>query len=446
MNKTRFNILFLFSVMVAASLHAQKTWDVNTCITYAIENSLQLKEYEITEKLSLEDFRQSKRDLLPQISASANAGFNYGRSVDPNTNSYVNTEFFNNSYNLSGSLLLFNGFRMQNRIKYQAFRKQASEYNRLSATDDMAFEVMGAYFDVVYYTQMLEIAAEQVEASKLSLRTTEKKVETGLKAKADLLEMHANLEQEELNKIQMKNILETQTLRLKQLMNFVSAEQMELTVDSSFVYFDKELEPEQLFEQYLTWSPYYQSIESDLNMTKKNLSITRSQLYPSLSLNGSLSSGYSETNTVDGKIISFSDQLKNNNNQYIGISLNIPIFNRWQNRSNIKKAKLEVLRAQNNLEKEKQQMFFEMVTNLTELESLCKEYYQYVKRSEVDLLAFRAAEKKFEQGLIDINDYYIAKNRLANTKSQVVRSRTQWEIKMRTIEFYKGRRFWENNN
>ena len=89
-------------------------------------------------------------------------------------------------------------------------------------------------------------------------------------------------------------------------------------------------------------------------------------------------------------------------------------------------------------------MLFDMVNNLTELEAFYKEYNQYVKRSEVDQLAFTAAERKFEQGLIDVNDYYIAKNRLANTQSQVLRSRTQWEIKMRTLEFYRGQRFWEN--
>jgi outer membrane protein len=84
-----------------------------------------------------------------------------------------------------------------------------------------------------------------------------------------------------------------------------------------------------------------------------------------------------------------------------------------------------------------------MVNNLTELEALYKEHSQYVKRTEVDELAFRAAEKKFDQGLIDINDYYVAKNRLANTQSQVLRSRTQWEIKMKLLQFYRGQRFWE---
>ena len=304
---------------------------------------------------------------------------------------------------------------------------------------------MTAFYDVVYYTGMLDIAIEQVEASKLNLKTTERKVEVGLKAKTDLLEMRANLELEELNKIQIENALTTAKLQLKQLMNYVSVDDMELVDEKTMVYSEEINEPQQLFDQFTSWSPYYQSVETNLKVSEKGLALYRSALFPSISARGSINTGYYETNTDQtGNTISFLDQFKNNRNQYLGASVSIPIFNRWAGRSDVKKAKLEVERMKTNLEDERQRMFFDMVNNLTDLEALYKEYNQYVKRNEVDELAFKAADKKFEEGLIDINDYYIAKNRLANTQSQVLRSRTQWEIKMKTLEFYKGQRFWEN--
>lgn len=440
-------LVLLFNVFVGKALLAQQSWSLTQCISYAIENNINLKEYEILEKLTVEDVKQSKRDMLPGVSASTNASFNFGRSIDPNTNGYINTEFFNNTYNLSSSIDIFDGFRLQNQIKFQKFRKQVSEYNRLNAIDLLAFNVMTAFFDVVYYKGMLEIAKEQVEASKLSLKTTEKMVEVGLQAKTDLLDMRANLEREELNKIQIENAVETATLHLKQLMNFVSREEMNLIDESPVVFNEEVSQPQQLFDQYTIWSPYYKAVEANLKATEKGLALSRSNLYPSISANGSYNTGFYETRTNENdETIGFGEQFKNNRSQYLGASLRIPIFNRWVNRSNVKKAKLDIERAKNNLEDEKQKMFFDMVNNLTELESFYKEYNQYVKRSEVDQLAFRAAERKFEQGLIDVNDYYIAKNRLANTQSQVLRSRTQWEIKIKTLEFYKGQRFWEINN
>lgn len=440
----RFILFLSFGFICSNIIVAQQKWSLNQCISYAIENNINLRNYAILEKLSLENVQQSKRNMLPGVRASSNAGLNFGRSIDPNTNRYVDTEFFNNTYGINSSIAVFDGFRLQNNIKYQKYRKQASEYNRINATDDLAFTVMTAFFDVVYYKGMLEIADEQVEASKLSLKTTEKKVEVGLKAKTDLLDMRANLEREELNKIQIDNALKTATLRLKQLMNFVSADKMELLDESPLVSSEVIRQPQKLFDQYTTWSPYYQSIEANLKATEKGLSLRRSALYPSLSASGGINTGFYETNTDDaGNTIKFSDQFKNNRSQYLSASLNIPIFNKWYGRSEVKKAKLEIEQAKTKLEDEKQKMFFEMVNNLTELEAFYKEYKQYVKRSEVDALAFQASEKKFEQGLIDINDYYIAKNRLANTQSQVLRSRTQWEIKMKTLAFYKGQRFWE---
>lgn len=439
--------LVLILVLISSwsnEIWGQKVWTLNQCISYAIENNINLKEYELLEKLSLEDLQQSKRNMLPGIGASTSAGLNFGRSVDPNTNDYVDTEFFNNSYSLSSSINVFNGFLLQNRIKFQKFRKQASEYNRINAKDDLAFGVMVAFFDVLYYKGMLEIAGEQVEASKLNLKTTEKKVEIGLQAKTDLLEMRANLELEELNKIQIENALETASLKLKQLMNFVSAEEMQLTNNASIVSNETVAQPQKLFDQYTSWSPYYKSIENGVKATERSLAMSRASLFPSISASGSVNTGFYETNTDDtGETIAFGDQFKNNRSQSLGASLSIPLFSRWANRSNVKKAKLELERAKNNLENEKQQLFFEMVNNLADLEAYFKEYNQFVKRNEVDQMAFHAAEKKFDQGLIDINDYYIAKNRLANTQSQVLRSRMQWETKMKILEFYKGKRFWE---
>ncbi len=444
MIKKRIVLIIVLYLIIGNTIRAQVKWSLIQCISYAIENNINLKEYEILEKLSLEDAQQAKRNMLPGIDASTGAGFNFGRSADPNTNDYINTQFFSSSFSLNSSIVVFDGFRIQNQIKYQKFRKQASEYNRINATDDLAFNVMVAFFDVVYYKGMLGIANEQVEASKLRLKTTEGKVEVGLEAKTDLLEMRASLELEELNKIQLENTLEKATLKLKQLMNLVTAEEMELMDESSVVIDEQIAQPQQLFEQYTHWSPYYRSIEANVEATEKSLALSRSALYPSIYVRGSIGTGYYETNIDSlGNTVSFGNQWTNNRNQYLGASLNIPVFSRWSNRSEIKKAKLKLEQAQNNLDAKRQKMYFDMVNDLMELKALYKEHSQYVKRIKVDELAFQAAEKKFDQGLIDINDYYIAKNRLAEAQSQVLRSRTQWEIKMKMLQFYRGQRFWE---
>jgi len=438
-------ILFVsFWFLTGNALVAQTNWNLTRCISFAIENNIGLKQKEIQKKLATEDLSQSKRNLLPEISASSRAGISFGRSVDPNTNDIVNNEFFNNSYELGASLTIFNGFKQVNQIEYQKFRKKASELNLLNAIDDLAFSVMNSYFDVLYYQGALKIALEQVETSRINLKKIEKQVDLGMKSKTDLLEMRANLETEELGRIQVENNLKKAMLQLKQHMNLTEGTDLILDAEQSPMVPAGNQQQENLFNSYTQWSPYYQSFEAQLKASRKSLAISRSQLYPSLSAYGSMGTGFYETTKDDsGKTIGFGTQLDNNRSQYLGASVNIPIFSRWAARSSIKKAKLGVEEAQNTLDEEKQKLYFEMANNLNDLEALEKEYNQYQKQQEADQQAFQASERKFEQGLVNVVDFYIAKNRLANSESQVLKARLQWEVKKKILDFYMGKRFWE---
>lgn len=438
-------ILILILVFVAGNaLIAQNNWNLSQCISFALKNNIGLKKMEVGEKLAIENFRQSKRNLLPGISASSTAGFSFGRSVDPNTNGIVNNQFFNNSYDLSASMTLFNGLKMINQIEYQKYVKQATEMNRLNAIDDLAFQVMTSYFDILYYQGILKITEKQVEASGINLKKVERQVELGMKSKTDLYEMRANYETEELKRIQAENSLKTANLQLRQYLNLTDTIQVTLVEEQSPMIVAQIPEQQSLFSSYLEWSPNFQSYQALLKASRKQLSISRALLYPSVTAYGSVQSGYYETNKDENdKTIKYGKQLDNNLSQYLGTTVSIPIFSKWSSRSEIKKAKLEVEQAQNTLDEQKQKLYFEMQNNLNDLEAIEKEYNQYQKQLEADKLAFQAAEKKIEQGVVSVVDFYIAKNRFANSESQVLKSRLQWEIKKKALDFYAGKRFWE---
>jgi outer membrane protein len=440
----RFILIQVLVIVVGNALIAQTNWNLSQCISFALKNNIDLKKMEVENKLASEDFDQSKRNLLPGISASSSTGFNFGRSIDPNTNGIVNTQFFNTSFDMGSSMTLFSGFRLINQIEYQKFRKRAAEMNKVNATDDLAFKVMNSYFDVLYYRGVLEIAKKQVEASGINLKKVERQVELGMKSKTDLFEMKANFESEELKRVQADNFLKSAYLQLKQYMNLTDTTRMALADEQGPVASDNIPDRESLFNSYIEWSPNFQSYQAQLKASRKQLSISRSYLYPTVTASGSLSSGYSETNkNDDNKTIAFKTQIDNNFSQYLGASLSIPIFGKWGSRSNITKAKLELEQAQNTLDQQKQKIYFEMQSNLNDLEAIEKENNQYQKQLEADKLAFQAAEKKIEQGLVSVVDFYIAKNRYANSESQVLKSRLQLEVKKKAIDFYTGKRFWE---
>ncbi len=426
--------------------YAQQPWSLNECIAYAIEHNLQSQRSELMEKIAREDFNQSKRNLMPYIGAGSNAGMSFGRSIDPNTNLIVNTEFFNNSYNLGGSIELFRGWMLQNQIQYQKFRLQAKSHERQDNLDMLAFSIMSDFFEVIYYRQIAEIAEEQVKLSELSLKKAEKLSEAGLKAKSDLLEVIANLEQERLIKIQVENRLDKALLTLKQKMNLSPDKPFEPDSPTLPLVTSGYQQPNttSLFAQFSTVSPGLQSAQANFESMRQYVDIARARLYPSLVFNASANTGFFETNRDNtGKTIPFRSQVNNNRSQFTGVSLQIPVFSRGSSRSEVRKAKLYLEEAETYLEQTKQQIWLEIQNNNNEMISLSKELEQNKRRLEADELAFEAAEKKFEQGLISTVEYFIAKNRLASTKSQNLQTRLQWEIKKRTHEFYEGKRFWE---
>lgn len=431
---------------VSLSSYAQIKWNLNECIAYAIEHNLQAHRSMIIEEISREDLNQAKRNLMPYLGASSNAGMSFGRSIDPNTNLYVNTEFFNNSYNLGGSIELFRGWMLQNQIQYQKFRLQARKHERQDILDMLAFSIMTDFFDVIYFREMAEIAAEQVKLSELTLKKVEKLNEAGLKAKTDLLEVVANLEQERLFKIQVTNRLDKVLLTLKQKMNLPPEQQIELD-NPTFPHVVPDVlqtSTATLFARFATNSPGLLAVQANFESSRQYVEVARARYFPSLVFNASINTGFFETNRNNaGRTIPFGSQVNNNRNQFTGATLQIPVFSRGNIRSEVRKAKLNLEEAETNLEMTKQQIWFEIQNNNNELASLSKEMAQTERRLEADELAFIAAEKKFEQGLIGTVEYFTAKNRLASTKSQQIQTRLQWEIKTRMNEFYEGKRFWE---
>lgn len=440
-------LIVAWILLLPASMTGQLTWSLNECIAYAMEHNPTAERYAIQEQLATEEYNQSRRDLLPYIGAGTNAGMSFGRSVDPNTNLITNTEFFNNSYYLSSSLDLFRGWILQNQVRYRKLTRQIREFDRQRHLDDLAFSIMNDFFDIIYFRELVEIAGEQVRLSELSLRKAEKMSEAGLKARTDLLEVSAWLEQEKLYQIQAENRLATAILSLRQKMNLPTGEPFEpgqLDLTSAVFSFIPD-KTANIFEQFSAFSPGLLSAMTSLESGNHHIAIARGRYFPSLVLNASANTGFFETNRdIHGKTIPFRTQASNNLNQFMGISLQIPVFSRGGIRSDVRKAKLYKEESETRLEQVRQEVWFEIQNNSQELESLSREMEQIKRRLEADAMAYQAAEKKFDQGLLSTVEYFTAKNRLATTKSQSTQVRLKWEVKKRMNDFFQGKRFWTN--
>ncbi|WP_339738844.1 TolC family protein [uncultured Sunxiuqinia sp.] len=433
-------------LLLVRILVAQENWSLNQCIDYALQNNLTHHIYALDEQTAKIDATQSRLNLLPSLSASSSTGLSVGRSVDPNTNDIVNTEFFNHSNSLNSSLILFRGFIQQNQISWSKFKLKAAQWQKVNYQDDLAFQILLTYYDVVYYQGLVDIAREQLSLSAYDLRKAEAMIETGLKAKSDLAEIQALYEKEMLSLIQAENKAEGQKLSLARQMNLPAGQLAGIRTAPAkpVAYAGSVSGADSLFTSFVQFSPYVKIAEAELQAAAKELAMTRGQYLPSVYLNASVNTGYYETyRDSDGKTISFSDQLDNNLSQYIGASVSIPLFQKNQLRSQVRKAELAEEQARTQLETYRQTVYYELVNNTRELQALFREFIQTEKQAEADQLAYQVAQRKYDEGLIDVIELLAVKSRLTEAQSQLLRAQLQWEIKDKVLGFYKGVRFWE---
>ncbi len=428
--------LFVFSNLYSAG---QDKWTLDRCIEYAVANNLDVKENAIQTEMNKETFSQSKRNLLPYVSLSSSGSNSFGKSLDYDTYEYTNTSQIYSSFNLSAGIDIFKGFTNRNTISFRKMNYLAGVEDEKMQKYTIALSVMDAYYNAVYYHGLMEIVAEQKELSRLDVEQAKKQVTLGLKAKSDLLEMESRLAEEELTYIQTENLYKQAMLDLKQTMNIAASDAFDIefaSIGDSFAVIDV-VTPLSIFSGALNFYPTIKAVELRKEAARKNLEIAKGELLPSLSMSGGYDTYYSKTKGSSST--SFSDQFNNNVSQSIRLSLNIPVFEKFGLRSQVKQAQLNYLKAEVAEERTSQQLFNEITQNYQELESYNAEYEQLIKQVDISQLAYQAAEKKMEQGLISVIELYYSKNVLAEAKSNLLRTKLQYAIKKKTIDFYLGK-------
>lgn len=420
---------------------AQKAWTLQECIDYAVAHNLQVKDRDLTVQQERESHRQSVRDLLPTINGSSDYGIRYGRSTNPNDNTITTTDFFSNSYNLQSSLDIFRGLQKLNTIKATKLLYKAVNEEVLQEKFLLAFRVMTAYYDIRYYEGQVAIAEEQLQISEHNHTLVSRQLELGLKAQADLYEADSNLEGDRLIRTQALNQLQAAQLTLVQEMNLDGETGINLVDDPEPVSESGLVvaTSDSIYSKAIDFLPGIRGQMYRTEASKKGVAIAKGGLLPSLSLFASYGTGYYETITDSlGNTVPFKDQFSNNASRYVGISLNVPIFNGLSGWSRIKQQKIAQMREENNLALREQELRKTIEQLLQSNGSLVTELEQSHSQVKSQELAFEAAQKKYERGLINILDLSTSKNQLAMARNKNLQTRMLLAVNRSTLDFYQG--------
>ncbi|MFA6770952.1 MAG: TolC family protein [Bacteroidales bacterium] len=445
-------ICFTLSFTLNHKTASAQNMSLNQCISYALENNLSYENQKIESNIHKEMFNQSKRDFLPNINAGSTGNQQYGRSIDPTTNTFVNQSFFSMNFYLDAQIDIFKGFTQINRAKYQKLNYLIAVEEIKQKEIEIAFAVMDRYYDVLYFNNLTEIVEEQVRLTLLNLNKTEKLIELGLKAESDLLEMKAQEAAEQHNLIVAENQRDLALLALIKLMNYPATDNLHLENELALTSTYTLLDANSIYEIALTHIPSVQRANLDLESSQKNIAIAIGNLVPRLALGTGVYTNFAdsrkeliEPNNPANQLmqtIPFKDQWSQNMAKSIYLGIQIPIFNRWSVQSKVKQAKMERQLATNR-QKEEQQNLYQLINeDIQQIKSLTKQRDQLLAKKSAFEQAYTISEKKLQQGLISVIEFYTAKNQLAQSKADWMRTLLQLKIKEKTVQFYLGQKIY----
>ncbi len=434
--------LFISCVVIALALaetvsaSGQTTMTLKECMEYAISNSTKIRIQQAATGDAQIDRRDAALKLFtPQINAQTYAYYNFGRSIDPQTNTYFNTTSFHNNYGVSAGYDLFDGFQAVNNYKISKTGMLIADSQEKQVEADICLAVMEAYYNVVYYKRLCDVYEEQVTVAGQALAKARRQEELGQKGHADVVQMEADLADRNYELINTRNMYEQQRMTLADLMFWPVDE--ELVIDTSMPAWQVEpVATESVVDFALEHNPGIQIASWQQLNAKRQLSTAKWQLLPTVGLYAGWSTSYY---TYQGSTTNpFWNQFKNNGGEYVEVSIQIPIWNRLSRYSAISRRKHALEKATAELDQKRRDVESEVRRAVQDRDGSAAAYLQAQHKSEVQSEAYTLNLKKLEQGLISPLEFQTANNNYLKAQADEMNSLFKYLIKQAVVRYYNG--------
>ena len=433
MRRTGF-ILFILHLLLFTS--SAQTWTMQQCMQYAVEHNHEVKQ----AALELDNYKAQKTkaigSFLPAVDAGIGAQYNFGRAIDPETNGYTDVSTFYNGYQLSASLPVFDGFSRLHALRAAKASELMGRASLRQHQDQTALNVLQAYANVAYYEGLVKMAEEKVQETALLLKQTRLLEEVGRKSAADVAQVESQQAEADYELTRQQNLYASALLELKKTM--AMPDSMEFRVESGKIK----------NSSFLTLNSSLSTVHSELQVARHHMVASkhewhqaRASLFPSLSLSAGMNTTYYKTLHSE-TAASFSNQFKNNMGEYVGATLSIPLFNRLQTVTNIRKAKNNYKIACEAYEQKQLELKKLSQEAWQDWQGYLKQTVQMEKKVEADSLAYQLTRRQFEEGLSTAIDLHTTSAQLMNSKATLLQCRLMAIVKEQLVRYYKGEQIW----
>lgn len=427
-------VISLFSGQMAGAQAANTGWDLSQIIQYATSNNIVVKQRQLDEQSSESTYQQSRASRLPSLSFSASQALNKGTSTDPITYEFVSQTVHSTSASLSASMTLYGGGEINHTIKQNSLLVDQNSLYVQEAKNDIILNVTEAYMEALYYKEGVRIAEENLAASKEQLTYSQAMYDAGSIAAYDLAEVKSQYASDQYTLVTSINSYDQQVLTLKQELELEPEESFDLSFpeesfEANVVIPDKM----QVYQQALKILPELKYAELQTQINQMDVFIAKAGYMPTLSLNGSLNTGY--TNTQD---YSFKDQLNNNYSQRLSVSLSVPIFSKLQNKSAVQTARLSMQSSALEEVSVKKEIYANIETAYQNALAYQSEMAALQAQMEASRTAYELAQQQHNLGMINATDLIADQNDYLVAQQQYVQAKYRTLLYCALLEFYQG--------
>lgn len=431
-------------VLTGSAAWGQKVWTLQECLDYALANNIQLQQKRITAASNHEDVLQSKAALFPSVSFSTNQNASWrpfaettinlaGGTMTTNSNSVS----YNGSYGINANWTVWNGNRNTNTIKQNKLTEKMAELGIEQQANTIQEQIAQLYVQILYETEAVNVCREIIKSSMMQRDRARTMVEVGHLARVDLVQLEAQVSQDEYSLVQAQSQLANYKLQLKQLLEIHDEEDFEISV------------PEVTDAQVLSVLPNEQAVynaalesrpeiqSSKLNVQSSEIAIhtARAGYKPTVSMTAGIGS-----NNSSGQHTDFFKQVKNNMNNSLGLSISVPILDNHQARTNIRKAKYALQTSELNLQ-EQQKQLYSTIENYW-LNATTSQQQFISARNNVKSMqeSYDLVSEQFNLGLKNIVELTTGKNNLLQAEQQLLQTKYTALLNAAMLNFYAGER------
>jgi outer membrane protein len=475
--------LFFITISLSATAQAPQQWDLKTCVEYAIQHNISVQQADIQARLAKLQSDLAKSNQLPTLNGSTGMGLRLGRSIDPTTNGFTNTQFLYNNFGMNGGVQIFNAGKLKNNAEAASLSWQASEADKQNTSNDISLSVATYYLQVLSAIEQSEIAKIQIGQTTQQLAATKKRVDVGLLPELNLLELETQLANDSSTYIAANANVEQSKMSLKALLNLDASQPFDIqvqAVDQIKLQSFADLQPDYVYTVAAQNLPSVKAANLRVKAAEKNKLVAKANFYPTLSLGYNLSSNFSNVfNYVSGYNLTgvstpnattpfvtvnsakyyiqspvfspvttqrnwgniwngWGDQVNNNFGQSFGLQMSIPIFNGNQSKITYKQSILNYrnasLQQENTNLKLKQDIYTAYNNAVIAFNKLVANQKAMASAEKTYLFA----TKRYELGLLGTIELLNNQNNFLKAKTNFKAAQYEYVFRIKLLEFYKG--------